>query len=189
MSILLMAWRAPILGWIRRVYFAGCCLFSACSLSPPPGIVPVQPFDVSRYTGTWYEIARLDHRFEAGLTHIEASYALSEDGSVRVVNRGREVESGVFREAVGRAIFLGPRDQGSLKVSFFGPFYGGYHIADLDREGYQWSLVVGPSRDYFWILSRTPKMDRNLLQDLVQRARKLGIDTNSLIYTPQDPPR
>lgn len=167
---------------------AALLLLSGCATSPPPGIRPVEHFDFARYSGTWYEIARLDHRFEAGLTQIKASYSLSEDGSVRVVNQGREVDTGLWREAVGRALFTGRKDQGSFKVSFFGPFYGGYHIAALDDQGYNWALVVGPSLDYFWILARTPKIPDDLLSALLQKARLLGVDPARLILTPQDPP-
>lgn len=158
-------------------------LLDACSTAPPIGIHPVTPFSVNRYLGTWYEIARLDHRFEAGLTDIEASYTLETDGSVKVRNRGLQSANGQWREAIGKALFTGKRDEGSLKVSFFGPFYGGYHIAALDPD-YRWSLVVGPDRDYFWILSRDPHISPELRNQLVLRAKILGIMTDRLIWTP-----
>lgn len=157
-----------------------------CGLSPPLGVHPVAPFSIERYSGTWYEIARLDHRFERGLKNIQASYQLAADGSVRVVNRGVEVEGGAAREAVGRALFLGERTTGSLKVSFFGPFFGGYHVAALDEREYQWALVMGPDRDYFWILSRTARLPAPLKDALVVKARMLGIDPERLIWTEQD---
>ena len=159
-------------------------LVSACSTAPPLGIHPVTPFAVDRYLGTWFEIARLDHRFEEGLTDIQATYTLEADGSVKVLNRGLQIANGQWREAVGKALFIGQRDEGSLKVSFFGPFYGGYHVAALDPE-YRWSLVVGPDRDYFWILSREPHLTPQLRDQLVRRAQTLGISTDRLIWTPQ----
>jgi apolipoprotein D and lipocalin family protein len=159
-------------------------LMTACSSAPPLGIHPVTPFAVDRYLGTWYEIARLDHRFEEGLTDIQATYSLEPDGSVKVLNRGLQVSNGQWREAVGKALFTGKRDEGSLKVSFFGPFYGGYHVAALDSD-YRWSLVVGPDRDYFWILCREPHLSPQLRDVLIHRAQTLGIATDRLIWTPQ----
>lgn len=175
-------------GWIRGlkgllIMIAGLLLL-ACSTSPPLGIHPVSPFSVDHYLGTWYEIARLDHRFEEGLTDIQARYSLEADGSVKVLNRGIQISNGQWREAIGKALFTGARNEGSLKVSFFGPFYGGYHVAALDPE-YRWSLVVGPDRDYFWILSRTPQISAGLRDQLILRAKTLGIPTERLIWTPQ----
>lgn len=176
------------MGWVlgHHMFFlmvAGLCLM-ACSTSPPLGVHPVKPFAVDRYLGTWYEIARLDHRFEEGLTDIQATYSLETDGSVKVLNRGLQISNGQWREAIGKALFTGKRDEGSLKVSFFGPFYGGYHVAALDPD-YRWSLVVGPDRDYFWILSREPHISPGLRDQLIQRAQTLGIVTDRLIWTPQ----
>ncbi len=160
------------------------CLVVACSTAPPLGVHPVKPFAVDRYLGTWFEIARLDHRFEEGLTDIQATYSLEADGSVRVLNRGLQISNGQWREAVGKALFTGKPDEGSLKVSFFGPFYGGYHVAALDTD-YRWSLVVGPDRDYFWILSREPHISAELRNQLTLRAQTLGIATDRLIWTSQ----
>ncbi len=158
---------------------------TSCSTAPPVGIHPVKPFDLNRYLGTWYEIARLDHRFERGLTDIQAVYSLRDDGSVKVLNRGRQTENGEWREAEGRALFTGSANEASLKVSFFGPFYGGYHVAALDPQ-YQWALIVGPDRDYFWILSRSPHISDALRHSLIDRAKAFGIQTDALIWTPQN---
>jgi lipocalin len=106
---------------------------SGCSTHPPSGVAVVTPFDVQRYEGKWYEIARLDHRFERGLTDISATYRRQPDGSVQVINRGYDGEDREWNQAVGGAFFTGDSQQGSLKVSFFGPFYGGYHVVALDR--------------------------------------------------------
>jgi apolipoprotein D and lipocalin family protein len=177
-----------LVGWFldrkTALAFVAGFLMTACSTAPPLGVHPVAPFAVDRYLGTWYEIARLDHRFEEGLTDIQATYSLESDGSVKVLNRGKQVSNGQWREAVGKALFTGKRDEGSLKVSFFGPFYGGYHVAALDPD-YRWSLVVGPDRDYFWILSRDPHLSPALRDQLIHRAQTLGIATDRLIWTPQ----
>ncbi len=166
----------PRLAWCAALL----CALVACS-GAPEGVQPVRGFDVARYVGTWYEIARLPNRFERGLERITATYALADDGSVRVVNCGYEVATGQWREAVGRARFREAPDVGALEVSFFGPFYGGYNIVELD-PGYQYVLVVGPNRDYLWILARAPTLDDAVLARLVRRAADLGFDVSRLVY-------
>ncbi len=161
-------------------------LLTGCSMGPPKGVNAVTSFDVSRYTGVWYEIARLDHRFERGLTDIHATYQDGEEGSLTVINRGFNPESNAWQEAVGRAFFLRDKTVGSLKVSFFGPFYGGYHVVALDQKDYRWSLVMGPDRDYFWILARDRHLSPALKDDLISRARRFGISEDQLIWTPQE---
>lgn len=151
----------------------------------PEGVSLVTGFELQKYLGTWYEIARLDHRFERGLSNVTAEYSMRSDGGVRVVNRGFNAESGEWQEAVGKAYFAGDSDVGQLKVSFFGPFYGGYNILALDRKAYQFSLVAGPSRDYLWLLSRTPQMDPATIEELVRIAADLGFATDDLIFVDQ----
>lgn len=164
-------------------FVAGLLLLTlaACSTAPPDGVQPVTPFDVARYEGKWYEIARLDHSFERGLSDVSARYQRQSDGSVQVTNRGFDAERDRWKDAVGRALFLGDSNTASLKVSFFGPFYGGYHVAALDAD-YRWALVIGPDRGYFWILSRTKQLQPDVREQLVARARSLGIDTQALIW-------
>jgi apolipoprotein D and lipocalin family protein len=147
----------------------------------PDGVEAVKGFDLDRYLGTWYEIARLDHRFERGLTDVTANYAMRDDGGVRVLNRGRN-EDGEWEEAEGKAYFTEGPDVGRLKVSFFGPFYGGYNIIELDADDYRFALVVGPSRDYLWILARQPRLDAVTLDRLVGTARDLDFPVDELIY-------
>jgi apolipoprotein D and lipocalin family protein len=160
-------------------------LLSGCTGSPD-GVTVVTDFEIDRYLGTWYEIARLDHSFERGLSSVSANYSLRDDGGVRVVNRGYSDQSGEWDEAIGKAYFVGASNVGQLKVSFFGPFYGGYNIIELDKSDYQYSLVAGPDRDYLWILSRTPHMQPDILQSLVDKARKLGFATDALIFVKHD---
>lgn len=147
----------------------------------PEGVVPVEGFRLDRYLGIWHEIARQDHAFERGLTSITATYSPRDDGGIDVLNRGWDPERGTWRQALGRAYFIGNPDTASLKVSFFGPFYGGYHVFALDPD-YGWALVSGPSREYFWILARTPELPPALLSRLLERARRAGFDTDSLIF-------
>lgn len=148
----------------------------------PDRVTPVSGFDVNRYLGTWYEIARLDHRFERGLEKITAHYSLREDGGLKVVNRGFDRQRGEWREAEGKAYFIDDPQTGRLKVSFFGPFYGGYNIIELDHDGYRYALVCGPDTSYLWILARQPDLDREIVDRLVARASSLGFDTQQLIY-------
>jgi len=164
---------AAVLAW--------CVLVAGCT-GLPEGVTPVSGFDVNRYLGEWYEIARLDHSFERGLESVTAQYSLREDGGLRVVNRGFDVESGRWREAEGKAYFIDAAHTGRLKVSFFGPFYGSYNIIWLDHAGYRYSLVCGPDTSYLWILARSPHPDRAIVDDLVSRAASLGFDTSRLIY-------
>lgn len=148
----------------------------------PDRVTPVSGFDVNRYLGTWYEIARLDHSFERGLEKITAHYSLREDGGLKVVNRGFDRQRGEWREAEGKAYFIDDPQTGRLKVSFFGPFYGGYNIIELDHDGYRYALVCGPDTSYLWILARQPDLDREIVDRLVARASSLGFDTQQLIY-------
>lgn len=165
-----------LLGAGTGLLLAGCA-----SRRPPPGVVAVSPFDVQRYAGRWYELARLDHVFERGMTDASATYTARPDGSVRVVNRGYVPATGKWREAVGRALFTGAPTTGSLKVSFFGPFYGGYHVAALDPD-YRWALVLGSDTSYCWVLARDKQLAAAQRDAIVARARALGVDTSALIW-------
>jgi len=160
-------------------------LLSACT-GIPDGVTAINGFDINRYTGTWYEIARLDHRFERGLNNISATYTLKGDGSVKVLNKGWNQADGEWEQAEGKAYFVEQPDQGRLKVSFFGPFYAGYNIIDLDKKDYSYSMVTGPDKSYLWILSRTRKMPKATLEALIEKAKQLGFATDKLIFVNQD---
>ena len=170
----------------RALLAAVVVLLTACTTAPD-GVTPVNGFELQRYLGTWHEVARLDHRFERGLSRVTATYSLRDDGGVHVVNRGFNENTGEWEEAIGKAYFTGESDVGQLKVSFFGPFYGGYNVVELDKTDYGYSLVAGPSRDYLWILSRTPEPDPVVLDRLVGRAAELGFATDELIFVDQSP--
>ncbi len=158
---------------------------AACA-GVPEGLQPVAGFDAKRYTGKWYEIARLDNRFERGLDQITAEYNLSEDGGLHVVNSGRNTATNRREYAYGKACFTGSPNTGSLKVSFFGPFYGGYHIIELDKADYHYAMISGSGgRDYLWILARSPNLNGTVLNFLTAKAKTLGFDTSKLIYPAQ----
>ena len=176
--------------WVNRLQtrlmlLAAVFLLAGCT-GIPQGVTPVQGFQSERYLGTWYEIARLDHSFERGLSDVSATYQRRADGGIDVLNRGFNAAKGEWDEARGRAKFVGARDVGQLKVSFFGPFYGGYNVIDLDPD-YQLSLVAGPSRKYLWILARQPDPPRVAVDRVVERAAALGFDTSALIWVRHDP--
>lgn len=161
-------------------------LLGGCTVAPPSGVTPITEFELDRYLGKWYEIARLDHSFERGLSNVSASYGPRDDGGVKVLNRGYNDRAGVWKEAEGRAYFLGDPSVGSLKVSFFGPFYGGYHIVALDRADYAYAMISGSNRDYLWILARDRELPPSVLNDLLEQAKALGFATDSLIMVEQD---
>ncbi|MEB3736003.1 lipocalin family protein [Halopseudomonas pachastrellae] len=124
----------------------------------PTGVEPVSPFDAERYLGTWYEVARLDHGFERGLSQVTAEYKQAADGSISVINRGCNAEEKQWDQAEGTARFVDDDNTGYLKVSFFGPFYGTYAVFGLDAD-YQHAYVSGPNHDYLWLLARDPNPD------------------------------
>ena len=160
-------------------------MLAGCSTGLPPGVAPVQDFELQRYLGQWYEIARLDHAFERGLERVTADYTLREDGGVRVINRGYDPASGTWKEAEGKAYFVRNPDVGYLKVSFFGPFYGAYVVFELDQEGYDYAFVSGPDTSYLWLLARTPTVDAALIRRFVEAAGARGFNTDARIFVPQ----
>jgi len=170
----------------RTLLILGTLLLGACT-GLPDGIEPVGQFDADRYLGKWYEIARLDHSFERGLSRVTAEYSARDDGGIRVINRGYDAEKDTWKEAEGKAYFVRGRDEGYLKVSFFGPFYGAYVVFGLDQENYATSYVSGPDRSYLWLLSRTPTVAPAVLEQFVDQAKALGFATDELIIVDQTP--
>lgn len=159
-------------------------------MGAPDNVKIVESVDASQYLGTWYEVARLDHSFERGLENVTATYSLREDGGIKVINRGFNPKTKKWKEAEGKAYFIDPRNAdgtntGRLKVSFFGPFYGAYNIIELDKPYYNYVMLCGPDKSYFWILSRTPQLAYPIKQHLISKAKELGFATDQLIYVPQ----
>jgi len=166
---------------MKTILMAFALLLTGC-VGLPENVKPVDHFNSDRYLGKWYEVARLDHSFERGLSKVSASYSLRDDGGIRVINRGYDAQKQQWKEAEGKAYFVNGPDQGYLKVSFFGPFYGAYIVVELDHDNYQYSLVSGPDKSYLWILSRTPQMNQETQNRLVKKAASLGFDTSKLIF-------
>ena len=165
------------------VLLAALSLFG-CTGSPE-GVYPVKTFQLPEYLGSWYEIVRLDHSFERGMSSVTATYSMRDDGGVKVLNKGFKEDSQEWGEAEGKAYFVDSSDVGHLKVSFFGPFYGSYIIFELDTLDYQYAFVSGMNTDYLWLLARTPKVSDVLIEHFVKSASALGFDTEQLIFVDQ----
>lgn len=170
---------------VRWLPLLACVVLVGCA-GAPSGVEPIRDFELHRYLGVWYEIARLDHSFERGLSNVSAMYTIRKDGGVGVVNRGYDRKNGRWKQAEGKAYFVDEPTTGHLKVSFFGPFYGSYVVIDVDRDQYSYALVCGPSRSYLWILARDTSLDPAVMAELVAQAKDLGFDTDALIRVEHD---
>jgi apolipoprotein D and lipocalin family protein len=146
-------------------------------------LTTVKQLDLERYMGTWYEIARFDHSFERGLTHVTATYELRPDGKIKVINAGRK--NGKLKTADGKAKQPSPSEPGKLKVAFFLFFYADYYVLELD-ENYQWALIGSSSDKYLWILSRNQTMKKDTLEHILMKAGERGYDTSKLIWVEHD---
>jgi lipocalin len=159
------------------------CVLPVAACSKDYDNSTVDEFDLDRYLGEWYEIARYNHRFERGMDNTMAEYILQDDGKVFVLNTGWK--NGKFKVAEGKAKYKDPEgNPGALKVSFFLFFYSEYNVMMVD-DNYQISLVGSKSDNYLWILSRTPVPDPDLLQMVLDEAKKRGYDTSKLIWVDQ----
>ncbi|MGG5838035.1 MULTISPECIES: lipocalin family protein [Enterobacteriaceae] len=170
----------PVIAAVTAAFLVVAC----SSPTPPPGVTVVSQFDAQRFLGKWYEIARFDHRFESGLQRVTATYSKMDDGGLQVINRGYNPDRGMWQQTIGKAYFTGAPTRAALKVSFFGPFYGGYNVIALDRE-YRHALVCGPDRDYLWILSRTPTLSKEMKEQMLDVATRQGFDVSKLIWVEQ----
>ncbi len=168
-----MKWAALI---VMAALLGGCRTTS--------NLEPVSGFDLNRYLGKWYEMARYDHRFEKGLSSVSAEYRLNADGTVKVLNRGFNDSERKWEEAVGIAKPEGAENTGFLKVSFFRPFYASYKIVYLSPD-YTEAIVAGPTYRYFWILARNPALPENDLNRLIRVAEKLGFQKEQMLLIDQ----
>ncbi|MFC1612130.1 lipocalin family protein [Myxococcota bacterium] len=163
---------------------AACATTTTDRLGLPP-LEAVPQVDLSRYVGTWYEIASFPQRFQKGCTGTTANYTLQEDGEIRVLNRCRKGSlQGKEDSAEGRARVTDPVTNAKLEVTFFWPFWGEYWIVDLDPD-YQFAVVGHPGRDYLWILSRTPSMEKEVYTDILERLRNKSYQVERLQRTVQ----
>ena len=150
-------------------------------------LVAVDELDLARYAGRWYEIARYPTSFQRGLVGVTAEYSVRKDGKLKVLNGGFKGTLGGKRsESTGKAWAPDPEHPERLKVQFFWPFKGDYWVIDLDPD-YQWAMVGERSRNYLWILSRTPELSDETVEALMDSATALGYRTDLLTWTPQPP--
>lgn len=170
---------------MKKIPFLFCLLLAGCT-GLPLNTTPIEDFEVERYLGVWYEIARLDHSFERGLSQVSATYTMKDDGSIRVVNRGYSKKKQTWKSAEGNAGFVKDTSVGHLKVRFFGPFYSSYVILDID-PAYQYALVCGPNKGYLWLLSRHPILNKSHFNRLVNKAETLGFATDKLLLVDHGP--
>lgn len=168
---------------IKSLLLLSVAVLFGCT-SKPEGVEPIQNFELKPYLGKWFEIARLDHSFERGLSNVTAEYELHEDGGVTVINRGYSQEEQSWKQAEGKAYFVDEPSTGHLKVSFFGPFYSSYIIFELG-EDYDYAFISGYNRDYLWLLSRQPQVDSATLERFKQVARDKGFAVDELILVDQ----
>jgi len=164
------------------------CMASACTASTTSRLhlqqlKTVPSVDLSRYLGTWYEIANFPQRFQRGCTASTAAYTLRADGDIDVVNRCRmDTPDGPEKIARGRARVVDKSTNAKLEVSFFRPFWGDYWIVDLGAN-YEFAVVGHPSRDYLWILAREPRLDPLVYDAIVSRLTAQGYETQRIVRT------
>ena len=172
-------------GILGAAALTGLALYLSRAPRIPDGVHPVHHFNLQRYLGKWYELARIEHSFERGLQRTQAEYSLAPNGSILVTNRGYDPKHNTWKVSHGKAKTTIAPDIAALKVSFFGPFYGGYNVVALD-DNYQWAMVIGSSLDYFWILSRTPSLPEGISERLLHQAELIGVDAQRVLWVHQD---
>ncbi len=158
--------------------------FSSCA-SIPEGAVAVTPFDKAKYLGKWYEIARLDFKYERNMNNTTAEYSLNDNGTIKVDNRGYNYKKGKWQQAIGKAKFVGDENVAMLKVSFFGPFYSGYNVIAIDKN-YKYALIAGASLKYLWILSRETSIPNDIKESYLKISQGIGYNTDNLLWIKHD---
>ena len=172
-----------IYGGIAAIAAAATAYFTLrCTRTMKPiGAHTVSNFNLEKYLGKWYEIARIDFKHERNLSNTSAEYSLNEDGTIAVINRGFNVVTNEWEMAKGKAKFRGAKNIGELKVSFFGPFYAGYNVLALDAD-YQYALIAGEDTDNLWILSRDTNIPNGIKTEFLGLANSLGFDQSDILW-------
>ncbi|WP_163409747.1 lipocalin family protein [Flavobacterium ajazii] len=162
----------------------GLALYS-CGGGIPRKATAVTNFESAKYLGKWYEIARLDYKWERDLDNVTAEYSLNEDKTIKVDNKGYNFKKGKWEQSIGKAKFVGKENIGMLKVSFFGPFYSGYNVVSIDQD-YKYALVAGESLKYMWILSREKTIPETVKTEFLKKAKEIGYATSDLVWVKHD---
>jgi len=157
----------------------------SCGSTIPKNAAAVTNFDKAKYLGKWYEIARLDYKWEKDLDNVSAEYSLNENGTIKVDNKGYNVKKDKWEESIGKAKLVKKDNVGMLKVSFFGPFYSGYNVIAVDPD-YKYALVAGESLKYMWILSRETTMPESIKADFLIKAQEIGYNISNLVWVKHD---
>jgi lipocalin len=166
---------------IHLLLLLGILVFTAgCGGSDQP-LETVDTLDINQYSGTYFEVFRLPNSFEDGLSCVTATYTVNGD-KIKVTNKGYNRAKSKWETANGNAKVPNSEKPGELKVSFFWPFSGDYFVIDRDEE-YAYALVGSPSRQYLWLLSRTPVVPKDQLGKMMQLAEEKGFDLSNLIMT------
>jgi apolipoprotein D and lipocalin family protein len=158
-------------------------LYSCSSI--PKGVIAVNSFDKEKYLGKWYEIARLDFKYEKDLDNTTAEYSLNTNGTIKVDNKGYNVKTGEWKQAIGKAKFVRNDTIAMLKVSFFGPFYSGYNVIALDSN-YKYALIAGANFKYLWILSRETSIPDEIKNKYLKIAKDYGYNISDLLWIAHD---
>ena len=151
----------------------------------PKGVKAVEPFEKAKYLGKWYEIARIDFKYEKDLNNTTAEYSLNANGTIKVTNKGYNTKTGQWKQAIGKAKFAVNDRIGILKVSFFGPFYSGYNVIALDSD-YKYALIAGANYKYLWILSRETSIPDEIKNKYLKIANDFGYNTSDLLWIVHD---
>lgn len=171
--------------WLLLAMLSLGCASTTQRLKLPP-LQVVEKVDLNRYLGTWYEIASFPQSFQRGCTGTQATYSLRPDGDIKVLNRCHlDTLDGAEKVATGRARVVDATSNAKLEVSFFGPFWGDYWVIQLDPD-YRYAVVGNPTRDYLWILSRTPALDGETWTAIVDRLKAEGYPLDRLQLTLQN---
>ncbi|UFK97221.1 lipocalin family protein [Kaistella faecalis] len=163
----------------------GLLIFSSCSVKIPEGATAVNNFEKEKYLGKWYEIARLDFKWEKNMEQVTAEYSLKDNGHIKVDNKGYNYVKKEWKQSIGEARFVEDEKTSRLKVSFFKPFWAGYNVIELAGD-YQYALVVGDDLDNMWILSREKTIPEDIKQRFLSKAKSLGYKTEELVWTKQN---
>lgn len=170
---------------MKKSFIIATAILSSIGCSAKPDqkvdLSPISSFEISRYLGKWYEIARLDHGFERDMDKTTANYTLLKNGLIRVENTG--LRDGKWHAAIGKAKIGQPEAPGYLRVSFFWIFYAPYRVIILDPE-YKYAAVAS-SKNFLWILSRTPTLPSDTIEQLLDQLQDRGFETDKLIFPKQ----